>query len=135
MKRGFSLTEVLVVCTVASLLLGVTLPSLARSRRQAQVRVCLSQLHQVHLAYRMAALDRGTEVQHLIGEETYRYTGGEGLWRCVTSTETERRYYLRLSVPEIAPGDAPLLPDPWHRETWLWVTLEGSVRTAPEVCR
>ncbi len=135
MRRGATLVEVLVCCAVLATLSGLLYPVLSRATGQARVTACASRLHQVWLGYRLAAMDRECRMQDLIAEETYRYTGGEALWRCVTSTESERRYYLRLPVPESPQGDAPLLGDYWHRGTRLWVTLQGSVRSVPEGCR
>ncbi len=130
MRRGYTLVEVLAAVAVVSLLAGLTFPVLARARRSSETAVCLNQLHQVWLGYRLAALDRGVGVQDLIAEDTYRYLGGDRLWRCITSSEEDRRYYLRLPLPERPDRDLPLVGDPYHDDGWLWVTLEGSVRVS-----
>jgi len=49
--RGFSLIELLVVILILSLLAGLLLPALAKARRRARDAKCLSNLHQLYVAY------------------------------------------------------------------------------------
>jgi type II secretion system protein G len=50
MKRGFTLTELLVVISIMGLLIGILLPSLSRAREQAKVTVVNAELRQIGIA-------------------------------------------------------------------------------------
>src|ERR1043165_1527068 len=56
-RRGFSLTELLVVIAVIALLAGLLLPALAYSRFRSRVAVCASQFKQLALASNLYATD------------------------------------------------------------------------------
>ena len=49
-RRGFSLTELLVVLAVIAIIIGIVLASLAKAREYARTAQCLSNLHQLSLA-------------------------------------------------------------------------------------
>jgi len=48
---AFTLVELLVVIAIIGVLIAITLPSLSRARERAKRSVCLSNLHQTHLAF------------------------------------------------------------------------------------
>ncbi len=54
-RRGFTLIELLVVIAVIALLMAILMPALARAREQAKLRICLSNLSQLQLAWAMYA--------------------------------------------------------------------------------
>ncbi|MHC4167762.1 MAG: type II secretion system protein [Planctomycetota bacterium] len=52
-RKGFTLVELLTVIAVISLLMAILLPILGRARRNAQAGVCLSNLRQWGMVYKM----------------------------------------------------------------------------------
>ncbi len=129
-KRGFTLIELLVVIAIIVLLMGIMLPMLARSRRQAQAVICEANLRQWGLILEMYT-----------GSNDGRFFGGfgEGWWNdwieilrptyvkrggitcCPTATQTDKgergiftawkdeegdygSYGLNAWVCDIAPG-------------------------------
>jgi prepilin-type N-terminal cleavage/methylation domain-containing protein/prepilin-type processing-associated H-X9-DG protein len=56
-KSGFTLIELLVVIGIIALLLAILLPALQEARERGRRTVCLSNLHQIHLAMTMYADD------------------------------------------------------------------------------
>jgi prepilin-type N-terminal cleavage/methylation domain-containing protein len=76
-KQAFTLIEVLVVVAIIALLIAIVLPSLARSREQAQRTLCASNLHQQGLGFAMYATDnKGL----LPWTAKFRYALMEGLY-------------------------------------------------------
>lgn len=58
-KRGFTLIELLVVVSIISLLIGITVPSLRKSREMARKTQCLTNLRSVQLASAMYVEQEG----------------------------------------------------------------------------
>ena len=56
-RSGFTLVELLVVIGIIALLLGILLPSLNKARERSKSAKCLSNIHQLLLAYQMYLAD------------------------------------------------------------------------------
>jgi len=56
-KNGFTLIELLVVIAIMTTLAGLLLPALQRSRESSRRVACISNIHQLFLAYQMFAED------------------------------------------------------------------------------
>jgi prepilin-type N-terminal cleavage/methylation domain-containing protein/prepilin-type processing-associated H-X9-DG protein len=54
-KRGFTLIELLVVMGIIAVLVGILIPALSKSRKQANRTACLANLRQVYLCYQIYA--------------------------------------------------------------------------------
>jgi len=52
-SRGFTLVELLVVIGVIAVLIGLLLPSLSKARKSSERTRCLSNLHQIAVAYQL----------------------------------------------------------------------------------
>ncbi len=54
-QRGFTLVELLVVIGIIALLISILIPALQKAREGAKRAQCLSNLHQIHLAWQLYA--------------------------------------------------------------------------------
>jgi prepilin-type N-terminal cleavage/methylation domain-containing protein len=59
MRRGFTVTELLVTLLILGVLAALLLPVLARTREQARLGTCISNLRQIHLALKLYEGDHG----------------------------------------------------------------------------
>jgi prepilin-type N-terminal cleavage/methylation domain-containing protein len=57
-QRGFTLIELLVVIAIVALLVSILMPALGRARRQAKAAVCLANLHQWGIVWKMFTDDK-----------------------------------------------------------------------------
>lgn len=89
---GFTLIELLVVIGIIAVLLGILLPTLNRSRRQAKRIACLSNMRQMGVALQTYLIDSENRLPpsscHLSDPNQYwlkilaKYTGENLLFRC-----------------------------------------------------
>ena len=115
--RGFTLIELLVVIAVIALLAGLLLPALARAKEEGRCVKCISNIHQVCLAYKVWALDHDNRYPwHLPPSEggTYGPSAGQGYSN-----------FLGLSLDLVTPK---ILVCPSDRATKATVT-DWSART------
>ncbi|HOW70560.1 MAG TPA: type II secretion system protein [Phycisphaerae bacterium] len=63
-RRGFTLIEVLVVVAIIALLISVLIPSLSRSRDQAQAVVCKTRLRELYSGHNFYAQDNKSRFPH-----------------------------------------------------------------------
>lgn len=94
LRRAFTIVELLVVVAIVSLLVGIVLPMLGRSRPVTRQAVCASNLAQVGRAFEMSALD------HQQRYVEYRET--------VTGTITGQRWWFGLEPTNSLTINRPL---------------------------
>ncbi len=97
LRRAFTLVELLIVVAIVSLLLGILLPMLGRSRPVTRQAVCASNLAQVGHAFEMHALD------HQQRYVEYRET--------VTGTVAGQRWWFGLEPTNSLAINRPLHHD------------------------
>jgi prepilin-type N-terminal cleavage/methylation domain-containing protein len=82
-KSGFTLIELLVVIAIIAILAAILFPVLARARESARNTQCISNLHQLHAAFKMYCGDWGDKSPYLANkynqiEDPYGRWGGSG---------------------------------------------------------
>lgn len=82
--RGFTLTEVLIVVAVLAILAAFLLPAIQRSREQARLGHCISNLRQLYLALKIYEGDYGGLPVHYVEPLT-------GHWRAKLAPYTKNK--------------------------------------------
>lgn len=64
MKRGFSVLEILIVIAIIGVLAALTTPALVKAKKGAIEVASLSNLHQIHIAYKLYQEDNGGDGEY-----------------------------------------------------------------------
>jgi prepilin-type N-terminal cleavage/methylation domain-containing protein/prepilin-type processing-associated H-X9-DG protein len=137
--RAFTIVELLVTITIIGLLAALLLPALGRSKEQAKLTHCLSNLHQVGAAFEMYRDDQGDRFpEQAIDWTAWQYGGGDPSWTKLQTVypdvdlvaATNRPLWIYIRTPEVfhCPADRgedvrPLYPVPF-------VNLFGTIGTS-----
>ena len=82
-RCGFTLIELLVVIAIIALLMGIMMPALRSIRKQAAGSVCLSNQHQLVLAWIMYAQENDDKAFSMLLKDL--------LFQLAADTETDNR--------------------------------------------
>ena len=78
--QGFTLIELLIVIAIIALLAGLLLPALSGARQRGLSAVCISQMHQLQIAFQMYAHDNQDVVPKCSGESFQGQTPEKPSW-------------------------------------------------------
>ena len=132
-RRAFSLVELLVVIGIITLIAGMLLPALLRSRRAAQATLCLSNLRQLgHFYYLYADANHDLIPLGTSGElplyPDYYTTWDNFVWRDGAPSSAGGPFLL---CKLIMPGSAKIFYCPTEaREAYQWEMFEHSFERA-----
>lgn len=101
---GFTLIELLVVISIISLLMGILMPALSRSRAIAKETVCQSRLRQWGIAFEMYAVENNGFYPHIDGRDR---TGPDDLSANPTPEELADCYFGWVDVLPPLMGEIP----------------------------
>ena len=102
-RKGFTLIELLVVIAIIALLMSILMPALTRVSDQAKSAVCMSNLHQLAIAWKMYLDENKNRFPLSMGDwinDLVEYYKDEGLLLCPYAKKT-----LRPVIADIL-GDA-----------------------------
>jgi len=109
-RRGFTLIELLVVIAIISILASILFPVFARAREKGRQAACVSNVHQLCVAFQMYAQDfdeivtpgcLGTQLWH---DLIYPYTHNRQIYVCPSRKDREMGYAVNNLVAGTAEG-------------------------------
>ena len=114
-REGFTLIELLVVISIIALLMAILMPALSKVKEQAKAAICLSNLHQHALAWKMYTNDnRGILVRDL------------GEWhRLLERYYVNRKLLICRSAAKPPQPPTPANGDQMGGKNNAWVEWEG----------
>ena len=136
-KRAFTLIELLVVVAIIALLVAILVPSLQKAREMAKRSVCMSNLHQTHLAIAMYAGDNNGYMPSTDqGQSDYNwsihnrhYIRGDVWNPIIQQTVTTGMAYGDI-WPDYVSGTVDIFwcpsSPPWPRDRWYDALPAGS---------
>jgi len=107
-RRGFTLIELLVVIAIISILASILFPVFARAREKGRQAACVSNIHQLCMAFQMYAQDfdeivtpgaLGTDMWH---DLIYPYTHNRQIYVCPSRKDRQMGY----AVNNLVAGDS-----------------------------
>jgi len=96
-RGGFTLIELLVVIAIIALLMSILMPALSRAKEQTRAVICLHNLHQLGLAWKMYFDDNNSKTRDTLGwiVQLWPYYKNKDLLLCASA----RKPLLPLPIP------------------------------------
>ncbi len=114
--EGFTLIELLVVISIIALLMSILMPALSKTKEQAKTVICLSNLHQHGLAWKLYTDDhKGILVPEI-----------HGRWvRLLEPYYVNRKLLICPSAAKPPEPPTPAKGNQWGEKNRAWVEWEG----------
>src|SRR5215471_12069565 len=111
MKRAFTLIELLVVIAIIAVLAALLLPTLDRGKKVAKRAACLSQVHQINLAFHMYTDDHNDSFSAVTNKEPIYVTYKESIQQYLLRAGTNHAERLFACPSDDFDCDDPQIKD------------------------